>query len=90
MGVWLWLFGTKQSGSVPLLVWYYLPHGFADDLWLTVQADVSDIPAHLTNCVRPDVRVSPSFSQSCLAYKNDKQMSYGFLFPPCKLQKTRI
>ncbi|KAB0407555.1 hypothetical protein E2I00_019465 [Balaenoptera physalus] len=45
-------------------------------------AEVSGIPEHLTNCVRPDVRVSPSFSQSCLAYKNDKQMSYGFLFPP--------
>nr|XP_019829413.1 PREDICTED: ectonucleotide pyrophosphatase/phosphodiesterase family member 2 isoform X1 [Bos indicus] len=59
---------------------------FLMPLWtsytVSKQADVSDIPAHLTNCVRPDVRVSPSFSQSCLAYKNDKQMSYGFLFPP--------
>ncbi|KAF3822723.1 hypothetical protein GH733_008097 [Mirounga leonina] len=46
------------------------------------KAEVSSVPEYLTNCVRPDVRVSPSFSQSCLAYKNDKQMSYGFLFPP--------
>ncbi|XP_074122655.1 autotaxin isoform X5 [Sminthopsis crassicaudata] len=46
------------------------------------QAEVSSIPEHLTNCVRPDVRISPSYSQNCLAYKNDKQISYGFLFPP--------
>ncbi|KAF4022515.1 hypothetical protein G4228_014026 [Cervus hanglu yarkandensis] len=49
---------------------------------LEPKAEVSGIAEHLTNCVRPDVRISPSFSQSCLAYKNDKQMSYGFLFPP--------
>ncbi|XP_019497663.1 PREDICTED: ectonucleotide pyrophosphatase/phosphodiesterase family member 2 isoform X3 [Hipposideros armiger] len=59
---------------------------FLMSLWtsytVSKQAEVSGIPEHLTNCVRPDVRVSPSFSQSCLAYKNDKQMSYGFLFPP--------
>ncbi|GAB5584202.1 ectonucleotide pyrophosphatase/phosphodiesterase family member 2 isoform X5 [Prionailurus iriomotensis] len=59
---------------------------FLMPLWtsytVSKQAEVSGIPEHLTNCVRPDVRVSPSFSQSCLAYKNDKQMSYGFLFPP--------
>nr|KAF6300435.1 ectonucleotide pyrophosphatase/phosphodiesterase 2 [Myotis myotis] len=59
---------------------------FQMPLWtsytVSKQAEVSSIPEHLTNCVRPDVRVSPSFSQSCLAYKTDKQMSYGFLFPP--------
>ncbi|EPY79686.1 hypothetical protein CB1_000902024 [Camelus ferus] len=56
-------------------------HGF-DNKVNSMQAEVSGVPEHLTSCVRPDVRVSPSFSQSCLAYKNDKQMSYGFLFPP--------
>ena len=59
---------------------------FLMPLWtsytISKQAEVSSIPEHLTNCVRPDVRVSPGFSQNCLAYKNDKQMSYGFLFPP--------
>ncbi|XP_060051667.1 ectonucleotide pyrophosphatase/phosphodiesterase family member 2 isoform X3 [Erinaceus europaeus] len=59
---------------------------FLMPLWtsytISKQAEVSGIPEHLTNCVRPDVRVSPNFSQSCLVYKNDKQMSYGFLFPP--------
>ncbi|XP_050001180.1 autotaxin [Alexandromys fortis] len=59
---------------------------FLMPLWssytVSKQAEVSSIPEHLTNCVRPDVRVSPGFSQNCLAYKNDKQMSYGFLFPP--------
>ncbi|KAM5158034.1 autotaxin isoform 2-T2 [Mantella aurantiaca] len=46
------------------------------------QAEVSGIPDYLSNCVRLDPRISPGNSQSCSAYKADKQMSYGFLFPP--------
>ncbi|XP_069587924.1 autotaxin isoform X9 [Ranitomeya imitator] len=46
------------------------------------QAEVSGIPDYLSNCVRLDPRISPGNSQSCAAYKADKQMSYGFLFPP--------
>uniref|UniRef100_A0A8C8SDV4 Autotaxin n=1 Tax=Pelusios castaneus TaxID=367368 RepID=A0A8C8SDV4_9SAUR len=59
---------------------------FLMPLWtsytISKQADVSGVPEHLTNCVRPDLRISPGNSQSCSAYKADKQMTYGFLFPP--------
>ncbi|XP_053100092.1 ectonucleotide pyrophosphatase/phosphodiesterase family member 2 isoform X3 [Hemicordylus capensis] len=59
---------------------------FLMPLWtsytISKQAEVSGIPEQLANCVRPDMRISPSNSQSCLAYRVDRQMSYGFLFPP--------
>ncbi|XP_063307183.1 ectonucleotide pyrophosphatase/phosphodiesterase family member 2 isoform X4 [Pelobates fuscus] len=59
---------------------------FLMPLWtsytVSKQADSSGIPEHLANCVRLDPRISPGNSQSCSAYKTDKQMSYGFLFPP--------
>ncbi|XP_075438501.1 autotaxin isoform X5 [Ascaphus truei] len=59
---------------------------FLMPLWtsytISKQADVSIIPEHLSNCVRLDPRISPGNSQSCSAYKTDKPMSYGFLFPP--------
>ncbi|KAM4689731.1 autotaxin isoform 2-T2 [Discoglossus pictus] len=59
---------------------------FLMPLWtsytISKPADVSSIPEHLSNCVRLDPRISPGNSQSCSAYKTDKQMSYGFLFPP--------
>ncbi|XP_068094067.1 autotaxin isoform X2 [Hyperolius riggenbachi] len=46
------------------------------------QAEASSVPDYLSTCVRLDPRISPGNSQSCSAYKADKQMSYGFLFPP--------
>ncbi|XP_048881517.1 ectonucleotide pyrophosphatase/phosphodiesterase family member 2 isoform X2 [Brienomyrus brachyistius] len=46
------------------------------------QVDVSPLPESMNGCVRPDIRVSPSHSQSCSGYKADKQISYGFLYPP--------
>ncbi|KAM8966192.1 autotaxin isoform 2-T2 [Pelodytes ibericus] len=59
---------------------------FSMPLWTSYtvsrQAELSGIPEHLANCVRLDPRISPGNSQSCSAYKADKQMSYGFLFPP--------
>uniref|UniRef100_A0A8C3GIS3 Autotaxin n=1 Tax=Cairina moschata TaxID=8855 RepID=A0A8C3GIS3_CAIMO len=59
---------------------------FLMPLWtsytISKQAEVSGVPEHLANCVRPDLRISPGNSQSCLAYRGDKQLSYGFLFPP--------
>ncbi|KAJ8291058.1 hypothetical protein GJAV_G00020900 [Gymnothorax javanicus] len=44
--------------------------------------DVTPLPESLSNCVRPDIRVPPGYSQSCTGYKADKQISYGFLYPP--------
>ncbi|XP_030637743.1 autotaxin isoform X2 [Chanos chanos] len=46
------------------------------------QVDVTSLPEALSNCVRPDIRVPPAYSQSCTMYKADKQISYGFLYPP--------
>ncbi|XP_062987155.1 ectonucleotide pyrophosphatase/phosphodiesterase family member 2 isoform X2 [Elgaria multicarinata webbii] len=59
---------------------------FLMPLWtsytISKQADVSGVPEPLVNCVRPDLRISPTNSQCCGAYRADRQMSYGFLFPP--------
>ncbi|NP_001090160.1 ectonucleotide pyrophosphatase/phosphodiesterase 2 L homeolog [Xenopus laevis] len=64
--------GYSESLMMPLWTSYTI----------SKQADVSGIPEHLSNCVRLDPRISPGNSQSCSAYKTDKQVSYGFLFPP--------
>ncbi|XP_009578786.1 PREDICTED: ectonucleotide pyrophosphatase/phosphodiesterase family member 2-like, partial [Fulmarus glacialis] len=59
---------------------------FLMPLWtsytISKQAEVSGVPEHLASCVRPDLRISPGNSQSCTAYRGDRQLSYGFLFPP--------
>ncbi|XP_048364554.1 ectonucleotide pyrophosphatase/phosphodiesterase family member 2 [Sphaerodactylus townsendi] len=61
---------------------------FLMPLWtsytISKQAEVSGVPEQLVNCVRPDLRISPSNSQSCTPYRVDRQMSYGFLFPPLR------
>ncbi|XP_077127262.1 autotaxin isoform X13 [Ranitomeya variabilis] len=64
--------GYSESLQMPLWTSYTV----------SKQAEVSGIPDYLSNCVRLDPRISPGNSQSCSAYKADKQMSYGFLFPP--------
>lgn len=46
------------------------------------QVEVSPLPESLSNCVRPDTRVPPSYSQSCTNYKADKQITHAFLYPP--------
>nr|XP_023669473.1 ectonucleotide pyrophosphatase/phosphodiesterase family member 2 isoform X1 [Paramormyrops kingsleyae] len=46
------------------------------------QVDVTPLPESMNGCVRPDIHVSPAHSQSCSGYKADKQISYGFLYPP--------
>ncbi|KAL2101931.1 hypothetical protein ACEWY4_003692 [Coilia grayii] len=46
------------------------------------QIDVTVLPDALSNCVRPDARIPPAYSQSCTGYMADKQISYGFLYPP--------
>ncbi|KAM4028470.1 autotaxin isoform 3-T3 [Anomaloglossus baeobatrachus] len=64
--------GYSESLQMPLWTSYTV----------SKQTEVSGIPEYLSNCVRLDPRISPGNSQSCSAYKADKQMSYGFLFPP--------
>ncbi|TWW79733.1 Ectonucleotide pyrophosphatase/phosphodiesterase family member 2 [Takifugu flavidus] len=46
------------------------------------QVEVSPLPESLSNCVRPDTRVPPSYSQSCTNYRADKQITHAFLYPP--------
>ncbi|XP_070604338.1 autotaxin isoform X3 [Erythrolamprus reginae] len=80
------LFRTKYS----LLHHHDFESGYSETfqmpLWTSYtfskQAEMSGVPDQVSNCVRPDLRISPSNSQSCTAYRVDRQMSYGFLFPP--------
>ncbi|XP_047217096.1 ectonucleotide pyrophosphatase/phosphodiesterase family member 2 isoform X3 [Girardinichthys multiradiatus] len=46
------------------------------------QVELSPLPETLSNCVRPDARVPPAFSQSCSNYRAEKHISYAFLYPP--------
>ncbi|XP_066547715.1 ectonucleotide pyrophosphatase/phosphodiesterase family member 2 isoform X2 [Amia ocellicauda] len=64
--------GYSEILSMPLWTSYTVPK----------QADTSPLPDSLSNCVRPDLRIAPAHSQSCTVYKGDKQISYGFLYPP--------
>lgn len=64
--------GYSESLSMPLWSSYTVPK----------LVEVTPLPEALTNCVRPDVRIPPAFSQSCSNYRADKQISYGFLYPP--------
>ncbi|XP_026559381.1 ectonucleotide pyrophosphatase/phosphodiesterase family member 2 isoform X2 [Pseudonaja textilis] len=80
------LFRTKYS----LLHHHDFESGYSETfqmpLWtsytISKQAETSGVPDQVISCVRPDLRISPSNSQSCTAYRVDRQMSYGFLFPP--------
>ncbi|XP_071251873.1 autotaxin isoform X1 [Salvelinus alpinus] len=64
--------GYSESLSMPLWTSYTV----------SKQVEVTPLPEHLTNCVRPDLRIPPAFSQSCSNYKADKQISFAFLYPP--------
>ncbi|XP_045575264.1 ectonucleotide pyrophosphatase/phosphodiesterase family member 2 isoform X2 [Salmo salar] len=64
--------GYSESLSMPLWTSYTV----------SKQVEVTPLPEHLTNCVRPDIRILPAFSQSCSNYKADKQISFAFLYPP--------
>uniref|UniRef100_A0A3Q3GAQ0 Ectonucleotide pyrophosphatase/phosphodiesterase 2 n=1 Tax=Labrus bergylta TaxID=56723 RepID=A0A3Q3GAQ0_9LABR len=46
------------------------------------QVEMSPLPEALSNCVRPDTRVPPAYSQSCTNYRADKQITYAFFYPP--------
>uniref|UniRef100_A0A1A8FD97 Ectonucleotide pyrophosphatase/phosphodiesterase 2 n=1 Tax=Nothobranchius korthausae TaxID=1143690 RepID=A0A1A8FD97_9TELE len=46
------------------------------------QVEVSPVPDVLSNCVRPDTRVAPAFSQSCNNYRAERHVTHGFLYPP--------
>ncbi|XP_067836967.1 ectonucleotide pyrophosphatase/phosphodiesterase family member 2 isoform X2 [Heptranchias perlo] len=64
--------GYGETFSMPLWTSYTVPK----------QVELSNLPEFLNNCVRPDIRISASHSQSCSAYRADRQISHGFLYPP--------
>ncbi|XP_065102349.1 autotaxin isoform X1 [Paramisgurnus dabryanus] len=64
--------GYSEALSMPLWTSYSV----------SKQVEITPLPEALNNCIRPDIRVSPAHSQSCSSYRADKQISYGFLYPP--------
>ncbi|XP_077000080.1 ectonucleotide pyrophosphatase/phosphodiesterase family member 3 isoform X2 [Tamandua tetradactyla] len=44
--------------------------------------DTSPLPPAAPDCLRADVRVPPSESQSCAFYPANKSITHGFLYPP--------
>lgn len=57
---------------------------------MVLQVEVLPLPEALFNCVKPDTRVPPAYSQSCTNYRADKQITYGFLYPPRKFTTTSL
>uniref|UniRef100_A0A671YBM2 Ectonucleotide pyrophosphatase/phosphodiesterase 2 n=1 Tax=Sparus aurata TaxID=8175 RepID=A0A671YBM2_SPAAU len=64
--------GYSEALSMPLWTSYTVSR----------QVEVSPLPEALSNCVRPDTRVPPAYSQSCANYRADRQITYAFLYPP--------
>uniref|UniRef100_A0A8C5G9T5 SMB domain-containing protein n=1 Tax=Gouania willdenowi TaxID=441366 RepID=A0A8C5G9T5_GOUWI len=64
--------GYSESLSMPLWTSYTVSR----------QVEVSALPEVLSNCVRPDSRVPPAYSQSCTNYRADKHITYSFMYPP--------
>uniref|UniRef100_A0AAY4E545 SMB domain-containing protein n=1 Tax=Denticeps clupeoides TaxID=299321 RepID=A0AAY4E545_9TELE len=64
--------GYSEELSMPLWTSYTVPK----------QIDVTPLPESMSNCIRQDIRIPAAYSQSCTNYKADKQISYGFLYPP--------
>ncbi|XP_031437344.1 ectonucleotide pyrophosphatase/phosphodiesterase family member 1 [Clupea harengus] len=61
--------------------------GFSKDirmpLWVAYTLNTGDTFGDASqDCVRADVRVSPSMSQSCASYRGDPNMTFGLLHPP--------
>ncbi|CAF88235.1 unnamed protein product, partial [Tetraodon nigroviridis] len=71
--------GYSKELAVPLWTAYTLPK----------QEDWTPVPEVSPACVRADPRVSADHSQSCSAYSQHPQLSYGFLFPPGKAAARR-
>uniref|UniRef100_H3C1P9 Ectonucleotide pyrophosphatase/phosphodiesterase 2 n=1 Tax=Tetraodon nigroviridis TaxID=99883 RepID=H3C1P9_TETNG len=71
--------GYSKELAVPLWTAYTLPK----------QEDWTPVPEVSPACVRADPRVSADHSQSCSAYSQHPQLSYGFLFPPGRGRRVR-
>ena len=51
---------------------------------MILQVEVSPLPEALSNCLRPDAKILPAYSQSCTNYRAEKHITYAFLYPPRK------
>ncbi|XP_036411142.1 ectonucleotide pyrophosphatase/phosphodiesterase family member 2-like [Megalops cyprinoides] len=64
--------GYSEELAMPLWTSYTVPN----------QVNVTPLPESVSHCVRPDIRMSSAYSQSCNGYESQQHISYGFLFPP--------
>ncbi|XP_064203911.1 ectonucleotide pyrophosphatase/phosphodiesterase family member 2-like [Anguilla rostrata] len=64
--------GYSESLAMPLWTSYTVPN----------QVNITPLPESFSHCRRPDVRINPTYSQSCAGYDSDPSLSFSFLFPP--------
>ncbi|XP_069345252.1 ectonucleotide pyrophosphatase/phosphodiesterase family member 3 isoform X3 [Eulemur rufifrons] len=64
--------GFGRAMKMPMWSSYTLP----------ALGDTSPLPPTVPDCLRADVRVTPSESQKCSFYLADKNITHGFLYPP--------
>ncbi|KAK6489736.1 ectonucleotide pyrophosphatase/phosphodiesterase family member 3-like [Huso huso] len=80
----------QQNAKYCLLYHSQYINGYSQDflmpLWCayTVQKleNVSFLKPESADCLRADVRIPASRSQSCLSYKKDPNLTFGYLHPP--------
>ncbi|XP_064412174.1 ectonucleotide pyrophosphatase/phosphodiesterase family member 1 isoform X2 [Latimeria chalumnae] len=70
-----------------LLHHHHYISGFSRDilmpLWSSYTVDKpKSTGTPLSDCLRADVRIPPTYSQACSQYKKGLNISYGFLYPP--------
>uniref|UniRef100_A0A3B3DH13 SMB domain-containing protein n=1 Tax=Oryzias melastigma TaxID=30732 RepID=A0A3B3DH13_ORYME len=51
-------------------------------LWSTFTTDISPLPPVISDCLRADVRLTPSQSPRCDDYETTSSLTPAFLFPP--------
>uniref|UniRef100_A0A8C9DIY5 Ectonucleotide pyrophosphatase/phosphodiesterase family member 3 n=1 Tax=Prolemur simus TaxID=1328070 RepID=A0A8C9DIY5_PROSS len=64
--------GFGRAMKMPMWSSYTLP----------LLGDTLPLPPSVPDCLRADVRVTPSESQKCSFYLADKNITHGFLYPP--------
>ncbi|XP_074043699.1 ectonucleotide pyrophosphatase/phosphodiesterase family member 3 [Macrotis lagotis] len=81
---------TQRSKSYCLLSQNDYLSGFSQEihmpLWtsytISKPGDTSPLPPTVPDCLRADVRISPSQSQNCSIYSTEQSITHGFLYPP--------
>ncbi|KAM8998849.1 ectonucleotide pyrophosphatase/phosphodiesterase family member 3 [Sarcophilus harrisii] len=81
---------TQRSKNYCLLYQKGYISGYSQEihmpLWtsytISKPGDTSPLPPTVPDCLRADVRISPSQSQNCSIYSTEKNITHGFLYPP--------